>query len=117
MTATGCAPWPDLTAGSAGVRNEELGELLGWFEPAQGLTGSVVERVGRGVEVVLAVEGEVGALGEVLAEQSVGVLVGASLPGAVGVAEVDVHVGVDAELGMFAPLFALLPGQSPSAVG
>ena len=33
--------------------------------------------------------GEVGALGEVLAEQAVGVLVGPALPGAVRVAEVD----------------------------
>ena len=36
---------------------------------------------------------EVGAFGEVLAEQTVGVLVGAALPWTLGVAEVDVEVG------------------------
>src|SRR5437660_12497648 len=88
-------PWPGSgvrerntlrspTAGSGGVRNEELGELLGWFEPAECFTGPVVERVGGGVEVVLAVDGEVGAFGEVLAGQAVGVFVCAVLPGAGG---------------------------------
>jgi hypothetical protein len=37
----------------------------------------------------------IGALGEVLAQQPVGVLVGATLPGRVRVAEVDVDVDVD----------------------
>src|SRR5207302_4782187 len=83
---------------SAGVRNEELGEFLGWFEPAECLTGSIVERVGGGVEVVLSMDGEVGAFGEVLAAQAVGVLVGAALPGAVRIAEVDVDAGVDGGL-------------------
>ena len=39
----------------------------------------------------MGVPGEVGALGEILAEQSVGVLVGSALPGAVRVAEEDVE--------------------------
>ena len=43
-----------------------------------------------------AVDGEVGAFGHVLAQQSVGVLVRSPLPGAVGVAEVDLDAGVDA---------------------
>jgi len=46
------------------------------------------------------VPGEVGAFREVLAEQPVGVLVGATLPGTLRVAEVDRESGVDAELGV-----------------
>ena len=62
--------------------------------------------------------GEVGAFWEVLAEESVGVLVGASLPGAVRVAEVDLEAGVDAELSVLGHLGALVPGQrAPELVG
>ena len=43
---------------------------------------------------------EVGALGEVLAQQPVGVLVRAALPGAVRVGEVDRDAGLDLELGV-----------------
>jgi hypothetical protein len=39
--------------------------------------------------------GEIGAFGEVLAEQTVGVLVGAALPRAVRVGEIDGQSGVD----------------------
>jgi hypothetical protein len=42
-------------------------------------------------------QAEIGALGQVLADQAVGVLVGAALPGAVRVAEADVDVQVCAE--------------------
>ena len=79
--------------------------------PLEGLAGAAVEAVGGGLKHVGAVDGEVGALGEVLAEQSVGVLVGASLPGRVGVAEVDGDTGLDAEAGVFGHLDALVPGD------
>ena len=42
-------------------------------------------------------DGQVGALGKVLAEQSVGVLVRAALPWRVGVAEVDRDSGGDGD--------------------
>ena len=62
-----------------------------------------------------AVSGEVGAFGEVLAEQAVGVLVGAALPGAVRVAEVDLdQPAVDPELGVLRHLRSLVPGQRPA---
>ena len=41
---------------------------------------------------------EVGAFGEVLTEETVGVLVGSTLPSRMGIAEVDVEVGICAEL-------------------
>ena len=40
---------------------------------------------------------QVALLGQVLAKETVGVLVGAALPGALGVAEVDLDAGVHAE--------------------
>src|SRR3989304_9150609 len=62
--------------------------------------------------------GEVGALGKVLAEQSVGVLVGATLPWAVRVAEVDLDASVDPELSVLGHLRPLVPGQrSPELLG
>ena len=55
-------------------------EGLGGGLPAEGFAGSTVQDVGDGVQVVSCVSAEVGAFGEVLSEESVGVLVGASLP-------------------------------------
>ncbi len=48
--------------------------------------------------------------------RSVGVLVGASLPGTLGVTKVDVDTGVDGELGVLGHLFAWIPGQRPPQV-
>lgn len=57
------------------------------------LAGTVVEFVGDGVQVGLTERAEVGAFGEVLPEQPVGVFVGAALPGATWLAQVDRHAG------------------------
>ena len=54
---------------------------------------------------------EVGAFGEVLAEETVGVVVGAALPWTLRVAEVDVEVGLCAELSMLSHFDSLVPGQ------
>jgi len=76
--------------------------------------GSGVEGSSDGGELVCAVLAEVGALREPLAQQAVGVLVRAALPGAVRVAEVDRQSGVDAQLGMLGHLAALISGQRPT---
>lgn len=55
---------------------------------AQALSGPVVDLIGHRIEPLLAVDGQVGSLGQVLPEQAVHVLVGAPLPRAVRVAEV-----------------------------
>ena len=57
---------------------------------------------------------EVGAFGEVLAEQPVGVLVGAALPWAVRITEVDLHARVDLQACMLGHLRPLIPSQRPS---
>ena len=64
-----------------------------------------------GIQRCLVELAQVAALGEVLAEQAVGVLVGATLPGAAGVAEIDLDAGVDGELEVFGHLPAVVPGQ------
>ncbi len=56
--------------------------------------------MGNVIQVGLGEQREVGALGEVLARQAVCVLIGAALPGALGVAEVDLDAGIDAEARM-----------------
>ena len=67
-----------------------------WFSRAS------VERVGGSVEVALGESGHIGALGEVLAEQTVGVLFRAPLPRRLRVTEVDLDAGVDRELACWA---------------
>ena len=86
-------------------------EGLGGGLPIEGFAGAVVQGRGDGVQVVLCVSAEVGAFGEILTEETVGVLVGATLPWCLGVAEVDVQVGVFSELIMLGHLGALVPGQ------
>ena len=53
---------------------------LGWGAVAQAEPGAVVELGGDALELVVRVAVEVGALGQVLAQQPVGVLVAAALP-------------------------------------
>ena len=57
--------------------------------PAEGLTGTTVEGRCDSCEVVDAVSAQVCALGEVLTEQAVRILVRPSLPWAVRITEVD----------------------------
>lgn len=80
------------TADSTGHRNT-LVEDIGRSSVVEGSSGAGVELQGDGVELVLGEGGQVGALGEVLSQQAVGVLVRAALPGAVRVAEVDLRIG------------------------
>src|SRR5215208_7729412 len=86
-------------------------QTLGWGFPAQRFAWSAVELLGDVFEVGRLVHREVGALGEVLTQQSVGVLVAAALPGAGRVAEVDRDVGGHAERAVGGHLRPLVPGQ------
>src|SRR5207245_9504318 len=54
---------------------------------------------------------QVGVFRQVLAQQAVRVLVRAALPGAARVAEVDLDLGGDGELGVVGHLQAAIPGQ------
>jgi hypothetical protein len=68
-----------------------LGEGLGGILPTKGLSRSRIKSESDGIEVVTGVSGKVGALGKVLAKQSIRVLVSAALPRAVRIAEEDVE--------------------------
>ena len=80
--------------------------------PVEGRAGPPVEAVGDAVEVSLGMHREIAALGQVLAQQAVRVLAGATLPGAVRVAEVDLHAGLLGEFGMPGHLGAAVVGQA-----
>jgi hypothetical protein len=75
------------------------------------LSRPAVELSGDRVEGDLVKATQVGTLGHVLAEQAVGVLVGAALPRAARIAEVDLHAQVDGELGVLGHLPAVVPSE------
>jgi len=58
--------------------------------PSEGLAGSLVHQAGDVVEFGLADSAQVGALGEELAQQTVGVFVAAALPRGMWIAKPDV---------------------------
>ena len=63
------------------VVGEELSEFFGGGAEAEALAGPVVEFGGDGLDLAGGPGVQVGALGEVFAEQAVDVLVAAALPG------------------------------------
>ena len=68
-----------------GVWHEHFGGAF----PVEALARAGVELPGNRIEFGLRESGEVGAIGERLTEQAVGVLVDTALPGAVRIGEVD----------------------------
>jgi hypothetical protein len=81
------------TGGGAGSgrHRHALVEYFGGRSPAERLSRAGVQGDSDGGEVIGTVPGQVGSSGEVLAQQSVGVLVGAALPRALWIAEVDLQ--------------------------
>ena len=71
----------------------------------------LVELTRHFIQMRLAVHRQIGALGKVLPEQAVGILVGAALPRALRVAEVNVDVGCQAKPAVIGKLLATVPGQ------
>ena len=90
--------------------SNELVECFCGGAVAEGGSGAVVQFVGDGVEVGL-VAGDGGSFGQVAADEPVGVFVGSSLPGAVGVSEEHLHAGVVGEALVAGHFPALVPGQ------
>jgi hypothetical protein len=80
---------------------------------AEGLSRATVELGGDRVQCDLVELAQVGASGEVLAEQTVDVLV---LPGAARVAEVHLDAGVDRELGCSAISRSSRPPARPATL-
>src|SRR5829696_8449863 len=76
---------------------DQLGELVRRGCEAERLARAAIELLGDLVEALLADPGEARLLREVLPKQAVGVLVRAPLPGALGIAEVDLDPRLDRE--------------------
>ena len=75
------------------------------------LTRSVVELPGDGVKVILGEPGQVSAFGQVLPQESIGVLVAATLPGAMRVGKENRDTGRIRQTLMLTHLLALVIGQ------
>jgi hypothetical protein len=60
--------------------DQQFVEDFGGFEPSESFSGPAVEFVSDGVEFGLGLAGQVGSFREVLAQQTVGVIVAAALP-------------------------------------
>ena len=90
--------------------SNEFVECFCWGAVAEGGSGAVARFVGDGVEVGL-VAGDGGSFGQVAADEPVGVFVGSSLPGAVGVSEEHLHARVVGEALVAGHFPALVPGQ------
>ena len=88
-----------------------------WSFPSEGFSWSCVERFRDIVELLLVVVAELLSLGQVQAQQSVGVLVDASFPGAVGVGEVDLQASAFGEGFVANHLNALVVGHGPAHLG
>src|SRR3981081_3979107 len=96
-----------------GLWNPLVKRLCGRF-PAERLSGSGIEGSGHCGDLLGAVHAQIGTFREVLAQQPVGVLVGAALPRTLRIAEVDLHASVDLQAGVLGHLGPLIPGQRPA---
>jgi hypothetical protein len=93
-------------------------EDLGWGLPLEDFAGPVVQRERDRLEVFGGPSRQVSALGEVLAQEPVGVLVRRPLPRRVRVGEEHSRASIESELGVRGQLLAAVPGQSlPSCSG
>src|ERR1700758_2526320 len=82
--------------------------------PSKRLSGPCVEGGRHGRNVVGAMHAEIDAFWKILAQQSVGVLVGAALPWAVRIAEIDLDASVDLQACVLSHLSSLIPSQRPT---
>ena len=63
--------------------------------PSKRLSGPCVEGGRHGRNIVGAMHAEIGAFRKILTQQSVGILIGTTLPWAVRIAEIDLDASVD----------------------
>ena len=97
-------------AGSTGRRNTGVKSLCWGFE-LQRLPWPFVELTRHFVQIGLRVHRQVGSLGKVLSQQTVGVLIGSSLPWALRITEVDIDIGRERKSSMIRKFLTPVPGQ------
>jgi transposase InsO family protein len=90
---------------------QPLVKRFGGRFPTQRLSRPGIEGGRHGDEFLGAVRAEISAFRKVLAQQPVGVLVGATLPWAMWIAEVNLDAGIDLEALMLGHFGSLIPGQ------
>ena len=85
---------------------------MSWLNASVGLRllWAVAQLVGDGVEVGL-VAGDGGSCGQVAADELVGIVVGSSIPGAVGVSNKHIHASAWGEALMAGHFWVLVPCQ------
>ena len=84
----------------------------GWSAKVERLSWSRVELLCHGIQGVLRKDGQIRAVGEVLPQETIRVFVGATLPRAFGIAEVDGDVGGDGKAAMMRHLHPPIPHSS-----
>ena len=99
-----------MAAGSTDRRNTFIKSLCRGSEP-QGLTRPFVELTCHFIQVRLRMHGQVRPFGKILPEKTIGVLIGATLPGALRIAEIDIDIGRQAKTFVIGKLFAPVPCQ------
>src|SRR5260221_1395706 len=90
--STRSAQCPLYPAGSTGRRNTGVKFLCRGFK-SQGLAWPLIELAGYFVEMGLRVHRQVGSFRKILSQQTIGVLVGTSLPWTFRIAKVNIDGG------------------------
>ena len=98
------------TVGSTGQRNG-LSKRISWGPEAKGFAWASIEAEGDLIKVILTADGQIRSVGEVLAQQTIRVLVAAALPGALRITEVDSDVSSDGEFPVIGQFGAPVPSQ------
>src|SRR5680860_473714 len=79
--------------------------------PVQYFSRSAIEQLRNALDLVVTDLAEVSAFGEELADEAIGVLVGAALPGTLRMGKVHLDLGVPSKQPMFGHFFTPVMGQ------
>jgi hypothetical protein len=82
-----------------------------WALVIKTLARANIQRVGNGVQLLLTMTGQVCALGQVLADQTIDIFIATALPGTMRVTEVDRYASALGDFGMARHLAALVIGE------
>src|SRR5665213_65336 len=99
-----------LAAGSTDRRNTGVKSFCWGFE-LQGLTWPFVELARHFVEIGLQVYRQIDSLREVLPQQTIGILVGTTLPRTLRIAEENVDIGRQRKSSTIRKFLARVPGR------
>src|SRR6516165_4211962 len=96
----------------------DMADISNWSSASAGVCQAsvfrgLVLRAAATATMSSALCAEIGAFWKILAQQSVGVLVGAALPWAVRIAEIDLDASVDLQACVLSHLSSLIPSQRP----